>query len=135
MLWQPLITKTNDHINGKSLKTDIKWEIHKRTWQGASSLLESYLYKVLIVCATNNYTCPHVHATFLYLPHFLLKATMLYICALVKIVDDGLDFYFSLVISFYFSFLYLEQLGLGLIGHTVTSVTTWWHSYKMDHGT
>ena len=48
----------------------------------------------------------------------------------VKIIDDGLGFYFSLVIFilfyFYFSFhfLYLEQLGLGLISHTVTSVTT-----------
>ena len=31
MLWQPLITKTNDHTSGKSLKLDIKWEVHKRT--------------------------------------------------------------------------------------------------------
>jgi len=37
LLWQPLITKTNDHTIGKSLKLDIKWEIHKRTRQGASS--------------------------------------------------------------------------------------------------
>jgi len=43
----------------------------------------------------------------------------------VKIVDDGLDFYFSLFILFYFVFvfLFLEQLGLGLISHAVTSVT------------
>jgi len=33
---------------------DIKWEVHKRIQQGASSLLESYLYKVHMVHATNN---------------------------------------------------------------------------------
>ena len=31
MLWQPLITKTNDHTSSKSLKLDIKWEVYKRT--------------------------------------------------------------------------------------------------------
>jgi len=31
VLWQPLITKTNDHTSGKSLKLDIKWEVYKRT--------------------------------------------------------------------------------------------------------
>jgi len=57
----------------------------------------------------------------------------------VKIVDGGLhlffflSFYFSL--SFIFYFLFLEQLRLGVISHTVTSVTNWWHSHKTDHGT
>ena len=39
----------------------------------------------------------------------------------VKIVDSGLYF-----ILFFLSFLFLffEQLGLGLIGHAVTSVTS-----------
>ena len=37
--------------------------------------------------------------------------------------------------SFFFYFLFLEQLGLGLISHAVTSVTTWWHSHKTDHRT
>ena len=48
---------------------------------------------------------------------------------LVKIEESGLDlfyfsfhFYFYLYLFFYFPFL--EQLGLGLIGHAVTSVTT-----------
>jgi len=46
----------------------------------------------------------------------------------VKIEEDGLDlFYFIFIFilfSIYFSiFLFLEQLGLGLIGHAVTSVT------------
>jgi len=47
----------------------------------------------------------------------------------VKIVDGGLYFIFSFSFLFYFSFLFLlnflffEQLGLGVISHTVTSVT------------
>ena len=44
LLWQLLITKTNDHTSGKSLKLDIKWEFHKRTRQGVSAKLESYIY-------------------------------------------------------------------------------------------
>ena len=44
ILWQPLITKTNDHISGKSLKLDIEWEVYKRTQQGVSAKLESYIY-------------------------------------------------------------------------------------------
>ena len=49
---------------------------------------------------------------------------------IVKIVDNGLDFYFHssffILFYFYFSFifLFLEKLGLGSIGHTVTSVTS-----------
>ena len=46
-------------------------EKHKRTRQGASAKLESYLYKVYIVRTTTSYP-----------PHFLLKATMLYPCVL-----------------------------------------------------
>ena len=72
MLWQPLITRTNDHTSNKSLKMDIKWEFHKRTRQGVSAKLESYIYQVHLV-----------HATISCLPHFLLKATMLYTCALI----------------------------------------------------
>ena len=30
------------------------WVVHKRTQQGVSAKLESYIYKVLMVCATNN---------------------------------------------------------------------------------
>ena len=71
MLWQPLITKTNDHTSGKFLRLDIKWEVHKRTQQGVSAKLESYIYKVHMV-----------RTTILCSPHFLLKVTMLYICAL-----------------------------------------------------
>ena len=41
---------------------------------------------------------------------------------------------FSLV-PFLFFFLVLEQLRLGFISHTVTSVTNWWRSHKTDHET
>ena len=53
----------------------------------------------------------------------------------VKIAENGLHFYFYFYILFYF--IFLEQLGLGLevIGHTVTSVTTWWYSHNIDHET
>ena len=44
VLWQPLITKTNNHTSGKSLKLDIKWEVHKRTQQEVSAKLEFYIY-------------------------------------------------------------------------------------------
>jgi len=54
VLWQPLITKTNNHTSSKSLKLDIKWEVYKRTQQGVSAKLESFIYKTCLVCATNN---------------------------------------------------------------------------------
>jgi len=73
MLWQPLVTKTNDYTSGKSLNMNIKWEVYKRTQQGVSAKLESYIYRVHMVCATSS--C---------LPHFLLKATMLYTYALIS---------------------------------------------------
>jgi len=73
LLWQPLVTKTNDYTSGKSLNMDIKWEVYKRTWQGVSAKLESYIYRVHMV-----------HTTSSYLPYFLLKATMLYTCALMS---------------------------------------------------
>ena len=52
----------------------------------------------------------------------------------IKIVDGRLCFYFLFSFIF-FSFLFLEQLGLGSISHAVTSVTNWWHSHKTDHKT
>jgi len=42
-------------------------------------------------------------------------------------------FYFHSVLLFYF--LFLEQLGLGLISHAVTLVTTWWGGHKTDYET
>ena len=55
----------------KALSRQSSGENHKRTRQGVSAKLESYIYKVHMVCATTS--C---------LPHSLLKATMLYTCAL-----------------------------------------------------
>jgi len=44
---------------------------------------------------------------------------------LVKIVDGGLYFIFPFHLFYFsFNFLFLEQLGLGVISHAVTSVTT-----------
>ena len=54
VLWQLLVTKTNDCTSSKSLNMDIKWEVHKRTQQEVSAKLESYIYKTCLVCATNN---------------------------------------------------------------------------------
>ena len=53
----------------------------------------------------------------------------------VKIVDDGLHFYFLFSLYFIFIFLFLEQLRLGFISYTITSVTSWWQSHKTDHET
>jgi len=38
----------------KALSKESSGENHKRTWQGVSAKLESYLYKTCLVCATNN---------------------------------------------------------------------------------
>jgi len=82
LLWQPLIIRTNDHTSGKSLKLDIKWEVHKRTQQGVSAKLESYIYKIHMVCATSSCSS-----------YFLLKATMLYTCVLIS---SSRSFYYVL---------------------------------------
>ena len=84
VLWQPLIARTNDHTNGKSLRMDIKWEFHKRTRQGVSAKLESYIYKVHMIYATTS--C---------LSHFLFKAIMLYTCALTS---SSRSFHYVLVL-------------------------------------
>ena len=72
------------HKTVNLLISDIVWEVHKRTWQEVSAELESYIYKVHMIHATNNQPCPHVYALSSCLPYFLLKATMLYICALTS---------------------------------------------------
>ena len=37
LLWQPLITRTNDYTRCNPLSGSIKWGIHKRTRQGVSA--------------------------------------------------------------------------------------------------
>ena len=53
LLWQPLVTKTNNHTSNKSLSR-ISSKNHKRTWQEVSTELLPYLYYYMMVCATNN---------------------------------------------------------------------------------
>ena len=53
----------------------------------------------------------------------------------VKIVDDGLDFYFHSSFLFYFIFLFLEQLGLGLSVTLSHQSQINGISHKTDHET
>ena len=46
-----------------------------------------------------------------------------------------LSLYLIFLFFVLFNVLFLEQLGLGVISHAVTSVTSWWHSHRTDHGT
>ena len=62
MLWQSLVTMTNNNISNKSLSR-ISSGDHKRTWQGVSARLLPYLYKLHMVHATNNYSSPNVHVS------------------------------------------------------------------------
>ena len=91
---------------------------------------------ILIEFGNCNFTAFNNITSFIsYCPTYLLLT-----CTLVKIVDGGLCFYFPFsfiwfLLSFYFFFLFLEQLGLGFVSHAVTSVTNWWRSHKTDHET
>ena len=53
MLWQPLVTTTNSDTINKSLSWVSSGD-YKRTRQEVSAELLSYLYKLQMVCATNN---------------------------------------------------------------------------------
>ena len=63
----------------KLLVKQSSWEKHKRTRQGASAKLESYLYCYRLV-----------HITTSCLPHVLLKATM---CTLYALTSSSRSFY------------------------------------------
>jgi len=80
---------------------------------------------------------PHIVTNLqsLRIPPFLVKL-LLYILLsfLSRSLRIDFIFIFSSFLLFYFHLLFLEQLGLGLISHIVTSVT-WWHSHKIDHKT
>jgi len=52
---------------------------------------------------------------------------------LSRLLTMDLTFIFHFSLYFIFSFLFIEQLGLGFICHAVTSVTSWWHSHKTDY--
>ena len=86
-----------------------------------------YLYKLYMVCTTNNYSCPNIYVSSISIPciHYKIAVQLTRFLTLsVKIEEGELDLFFY--------FLFLEQLGLGLIGHAVTSITCW-HSHKTDH--
>ena len=53
MLWQPLVTTTNSDTINKSLSRVSSGD-YKRTRQEVSAELLFYLYKLQMVCATNN---------------------------------------------------------------------------------
>ena len=53
LLWQPLVTKLIE-VQAINLKGGYCCGDHKRTQQGVSSELLPYLYKLQMVCATNN---------------------------------------------------------------------------------
>ena len=65
-MWKPYVVATTKHKVWKLHKTaklsvGYQCENHKRTQQGVSAELLSYLYKLHIVCATNNYSCSNVY--------------------------------------------------------------------------
>jgi len=75
MLWQPLVTMTNSNTSNKSLSR-ISSKNHKRTRQGVSDGLLPYLYKLHMVHATNNYSCPNVHILSISAPYVYYKVAM-----------------------------------------------------------
>ena len=75
LLWQPLVTMTNSNTSNKSL-SKISSRDHKKTWQGVSAGLLPYLYKLHMVHATNNYSCPNIHALSMSTPCVYHKIAM-----------------------------------------------------------
>ena len=67
LLWQPLNTRSNSNTSNKSLSR-ISSGDYKRTQQEVSAGLLPYLYKLHMVHATNNYSCPNIHTSSIYIP-------------------------------------------------------------------
>jgi len=57
MLWQPLVIKLIE-TQVINLKSGYCYRVYKRTQQGVSAELLSYLYKLQVVCANTNLTLP-----------------------------------------------------------------------------
>jgi len=94
----------------------------RKTWNHAIDLREGFVLKRRKIYPLSRVEREEVHE---FVKNQLRKG--------VKIVDDGLNFYFHFLfyflfffsfLFFSFLFLFLEQLGLGVISHAVTSVTT-----------
>ena len=75
VLWQPLVTMTNNYTSSKSLNR-ISSRDHKRTQQGVSAELLPYLYKLHMVHATNNYSCPNVYVLSISIPCVYYEVAM-----------------------------------------------------------
>ena len=92
-------------------------EDHKRTRQGVSAELLSYIYKLHMVHATNNYSYPKVHASSMSAPCVHHEIAMQLTCFLISsMLWNALDinnfilfyfifsdFYFYFYFYFYFS--------------------------------
>ena len=80
MLWQPLITKINDHTSGKSLSGissgEFTRELDKESLLNLSLIYTKSSWSVLLIIN------PALMS--MLLPHVRLKATMLYTCALMS---------------------------------------------------
>ena len=62
---------------------------HKRTQQGVSAELLSYLYKLHMVHATNNYSCPNVHVLSMSAPYVHHEIAMLLTCSLTSFIQTA----------------------------------------------
>ena len=109
------------------LSAKLIWDTITKDYTYKSVFLQAFLY-----CKFTNACCPNKGDVWAFLNNcqdqrrwtwFILFFFLFFI------------FIFYFIFDLFFHFLFLEQLGLGLIGHTVTSVTIGWHSHKMDHET
>ena len=89
MLWQPLVIKTNSNTSNKSLSR-ISSGDHKRTQQRVSAGLLSYLYKLHMVHAANNYSCPNVYTLSMSTPYVHCVVTMHLTCSLTLFIQTHL---------------------------------------------
>ena len=80
LLWQPLITETNDYTNGKSLSQilsgEFTRELDKESLLNQSPIYTKSSWSMLLIIN------PALMS--MLLPHVCLKATMLYTCALIS---------------------------------------------------
>ena len=86
MLWQPLVIKTNSNTSNKSLSR-ISSGDYKRTQQRISAGLLSYLYKLHMVHAANNYSCSNVYASSMSVPYIHHVVTMHLTCSLTSFIQ------------------------------------------------
>ena len=89
LLWQPLVTMTNNHTSNKSLSR-ISSGDHKRTRQEVFAVLLSYLYKLYIVYATNNYSCPNVYMLFMSVLCVHYEIVIQLTCSLISSIQTTL---------------------------------------------